>query len=94
MKFFALIIILLGIAIMFKYLFKNNKSNINIDDSLLENNVNELEEIEEEKELEESSKYSDMSEMFSNKGSIFLMIGLFLFFIAIIIYISLRRFFK
>lgn len=83
---------------MLKYLFKNNKSSINIDTSLLEdikdnNEHSQTEELEETEETEESSKYTDMSEMFSDKGSIFLMIGLFLFFIAIIIYISLRRFF-
>nr|WP_317359564.1 hypothetical protein [uncultured Tyzzerella sp.] len=80
---------------MLKYLFKNNKSNINIDTSLLEDikDNNEHSQTEELEEIEESSKYTDMSEMFSDKGSIFLMIGLFLFFIAIIIYISLRRFF-
>ncbi len=80
---------------MLKYLFKNNKSNINIDTSLLEDikDNNEHSQTEEIEETEESSKYTDMSEMFSDKGSIFLMIGLFLFFIAIIIYISLRRFF-
>ncbi len=81
----ALILILLGIVILLKYLFKNNKSN-KIDTSLLDN-------IEYEED-NKTKKYDDISEMFSDKGSIFLMIGLFLFFIAIIIYISLGGFIK
>lgn len=76
---------MLGIVILLKYLFKNNKSN-KIDTSLLDN-------IEYEEE-NKTKKYDDISEMFSDKGSIFLMIGLFLFFIAIIIYISLGGFIK
>lgn len=81
----ALTLILLGIVILLKYLFKNNKSN-KIDTSLLDNIKYE--------EDNKTKKYDDISEMFSDKGSIFLMIGLFLFFIAIIIYISLGGFIK
>ncbi len=76
---------MLGIVILLKYLFKNNKSN-KIDTSLLDNIKYE--------EDNKTKKYDDISEMFSDKGSIFLMIGLFLFFIAIIIYISLGGFIK
>ena len=76
---------MLGIVILLKYLFKNNKSN-KIDTSLLDNIKYE--------EDNKTKKYDDISEMFSDKGSIFLMIGLFLFFIAIIIYISLVGFIK
>ncbi|MBS5794472.1 MAG: hypothetical protein ACLUCH_04400 [Lachnospirales bacterium] len=81
----ALTLILLGIVILLKYLFKNNKSN-KIDTSLLDN-------IECD-ENNKTKKHDDISEVFSDKGSIFLMIGLFLFFIAIIIYISLGGFIK
>ena len=76
---------MLGIVILLKYLFKNNKSN-KIDTSLLDNIKYE--------EDNKTKKYDDISEIFSDKGSIFLMIGLFLFFIAIIIYISLGGFIK
>lgn len=76
---------MLGIVTLLKYLFKNNKSN-KIDTSLLDNIKYE--------EDNKTKKYDDISEMFSDKGSIFLMIGLFLFFIAIIIYISLGGFIK
>lgn len=76
---------MLGIVILLKYLFKNNKSN-KIDTSLLDNIKYE--------EDNKTKKYDDISEVFSDKGSIFLMIGLFLFFIAIIIYISLGGFIK
>lgn len=51
--------------------------------------LEELKKLEPE-DVDEKDEY--LSEMFSQKGSIFLMIGLFLAFILIIIYIS-RRFF-
>lgn len=87
-KKWALIFVILGIIIILKYLFKSNKSIINIDKSLLED-------IKNDKDKKDTPKENNdyLGEMFSDKGSIFLMIGLFLFFIAIILYIYFRRFF-
>ncbi|WP_250278196.1 hypothetical protein [[Clostridium] colinum] len=85
-KILALIFILIGIIIILKYLF-NNKPKQNINKDLLDIDKEDIEDNNKEKD-------SYMSEMFSNKGNLFLMIGLFLIFIIIIIYISLGGFFK
>ena len=87
-KILALIFILIGIIIILKYLF-NNKPKQNIDKSLLD-----IKDDLEKNKIKDDEKEEYISEMFSHKSSIFLMIGLFLIFIAIIIYISLGGFFK
>ncbi len=67
---------------MLKYLFA---SKTKIDKSFLE---------EDDDAMKEKEEKDDISEMFAQKGSILLMIGLFLIFIAIIIYIALGGFIK
>lgn len=81
-KILALIFIFIGIIILLKYLLTTKTK---IDKSFLEEDT-----LEEKEEKDDDG----ISEMFAQKGSILLMIGLFLIFIAIIIYIALGGFIK
>ena len=85
----AISIILIGVGKISKYIIRNRNKKTPLC------NEEEISKIEDKdnkniEEIEEDDKH--MREMFSQKGSIFLMIFLFLAFIFIIIYIS-RRFF-
>lgn len=86
----ALVFILLG-SIILKYMLKPKTQHKNIPPNQQFNKKNEKNNQIEQEQKEPQDKLSDV---FANKGSIFLMISLFLIFIIIIILIALRRFFK
>ena len=75
---------------IFKFLFntkleKNNKLDF-LEEDLQEDSLEEKE--------QNKSKKDDFSEMFEDKNGILSMIGLFIFFIAIILIIYFWRFFR